>query len=109
MALKDLVTIKPNSATANDPDPDYTGSATVEELLAEVSPVHGQEKFRGKQIQADIEWIVEVRYREDLNATDRVDVVGGPYNGRILNIESLVPVRREAEPMMLELHCKELL
>ena len=108
MALRDRINIQTNSSTDDNPASDYTGTPTATNIAADIACVSGMEKFRGRQIEGGISWIVEVRNRIDLNTTDRVVVVGGPYAGRTLNIESMIAVRREAEPIMLQLHCTEL-
>jgi SPP1 family predicted phage head-tail adaptor len=51
---------------------------------ANVMPAHGREQWRGQQIRPEVDWIVELRYRTDVNAQHRV--VFGSLSFEILSV-----------------------
>ena len=67
----------------------------------------GGETYRGQQMEATITHVVETPWRAGVKADMRLNIVGGIYDGRILNIEVVQPIRKGSQIPFLSLHCKE--
>jgi len=65
------------------PNPEY--SSLVTGLPAEVMETTGGETIRGRQVEANIRAVIEIRYRSDITPDMRVK-----YGSRYLNIVSVV-------------------
>jgi SPP1 family predicted phage head-tail adaptor len=71
--------------------------------------VNGGETLRGKQIEADTNFVVEIRYRSDVTSKMKVTPSTGPHSGKTLNINSVTTVerRKPLRPFILMLNCVE--
>ena len=77
--------------------PTFTTYATV---WAKVEPLRGAEVERGKQIFAECDYKVTIRYRDGVKVTDRV-----VFGSQTFEIGSMV--NWAMRNIMLELYCKE--
>jgi SPP1 family predicted phage head-tail adaptor len=85
--------------TDGEPNPSYTTLAA--NVPAEVIETGGGEYLRGRQIEAGVNAVVTIRYRDDITPRMRVK-----YGARYLNIESAIdPTGYRSE---LQLTCKEI-
>lgn len=73
-----------------------------------VVTVSGDETYRGRQLEAHLTHVVEMRFRSGITPMMRLVVAGGIYNGAVLNIQSVRPVRKPGKMPLLELYCREL-
>lgn len=107
MAFRDIVNLRDDSATGDNPNPDYTGAAFAKGVPADIEAVGGGETIRGRQIEGNIKYVVTMRYRDDVTQTTRVEVAGGIYKDKILNVVKINPRRDRGRPPLLELDCTE--
>lgn len=103
--LRDRITIRPDSRTADNPNPDYTGESLVSDLCADVESISGGETIEGRQVEPTITYVVTIRNRTDVTPRMRVEVDTGDFRGEVLNIGRVRRIRPRGEPPMLELHC----
>ncbi len=80
----------------------------VSSLPCNVVTVGGVETYKGRQLVPHISHVVETPYRVGVKSTQRLILKGGIYDGSILNIESVRPMRQPGTRPILELYCKEL-
>jgi len=104
---RDQVTIQKDSSLDGTLTADYSTSL-VERLPCHVEYVKGQETFRGRQLEAIVDYVIETRYRDDVTTRMRVSVTSGMYRGQTLNIAAAKPVQfARGRPPMMWLLCKE--
>lgn len=104
----DRATIQRNSALAGDPAEDFTGSALATRIPCNVRTISGDETYRGRQLEAHVTHVVDMRYRSGIQPTMRLRIDTGIYKDRVLNITNIRPVRKPGEIPTLELYCREL-
>lgn len=103
---RDTVTIQQDSSAAGDPVPNYSGTALATGIPCMITNVRGQETYRGRQLEALVDFVVEMRHRSDITHTMRLSVTGGLWNGSTLNVEAVQPVQlTRGRPPMLLLMC----
>lgn len=72
-ALRHLVTIQKQVETQNTYGaPEVTWSDVAEKVWCRIEPLRGREYFAAKQVNADIEARVVMRYRNDITAKMRL-------------------------------------
>ena len=72
-ALRHLVTIQKAVETKNAyGEPEVTWTNVVENVWSQIIPLRGREYFAAKQINADIEARIVMRYRTDVTAKMRL-------------------------------------
>lgn len=81
------VSIKQDSSLAGDEAPDYTGDELALSLPADIQCVSGQENYRGRQLEATVDYVVETRYRSDAKPSMQVCPTEGIFSGLTLNVE----------------------
>ena len=74
------------------------------ERLAEVKGISGREQMSGGAETAQATVRVWMRFRAELNASSRLEVLSGPYKGQVLNI--IGPPVANATGTRLEILCK---
>ncbi len=105
--LRDRVTIQRDSSNPDSPEPDYTGAPLVTDWPCEIAAVKGYERWRGRQIEAHIDYVVTGRKLPGVKSSMRGTVTYGDFTGRILNIES-ERIVRGTQGIRHELDCTEL-
>ncbi len=105
--LRDRVTIQRDSSNPDSPEPDYTGAPLVTDWPCEIAAVKGYEKWRGRQIESHIDYVVTGRPRPGVMSSMRMSVTYGDFIGRVLNIES-VRLVRGSQGLRQEHDCAEL-
>ena len=93
--------------TSTDDNPAELFTISVGSMPCTILTMGGNETYRGQQLAALISHIVETPWRTGVTADMRLEVVGGIYDGRILNIENVQPIRKGNSMPTLTLHCRE--
>jgi len=106
--MRDRGTIQQDSRARHDPQPDYTGTPFATNIPGNITTVSGDETFRGRQLDARVSHVIEIRYRSGVSPTMRWLGTGGIYKDRTLHIWYVKPVRKVGKPPMLWLYCEEL-
>ena len=101
--LRHRVTIKSNTANANDPDPDYTNLHVG--IPAGITETSGGETYRGRQLEAHVKAVIETRYLDDVDEDCQVVGTSYPYVGKTWGVTAAKIVRRSSNPVALELEC----
>lgn len=104
-AFNDRVIIQADGSTDDNPAQEFGNSAAS--IPCTIVTVSGDETYRGRQLEAHLTHVVEMRFRTGIIPEMRLVVAGGIYSGDTLNIVSARPVRRSNVPY-LELYCREL-
>jgi len=104
---RDTITIQKDSSADGTLTPDYS-SSLVTGVPCAVTHVKGQETYRGRQLEALVDYVVETRYRSDITTLMRVSVTGGLYSGQTMNIVAVQPMQfSKGRPPMLMLLCRQ--
>ena len=91
--------------TSRDPSGQPVESWTGGNLVpAEVKGISGREQLSGGAETAQATIRVWMRFRSELNASSRLEVLSGPYKGQVLNI--IGPPVANATGTRLEILCK---
>lgn len=106
---RDRCTIRRRVEATNDPQPNYSGDAAIvlRSVPCTVINVSGGETRRGRQIEATIQWLIEMPSQRSnaVRAAMVVEVTAGKYAGTVLEIEKVVELTPRAKPPKLELQC----
>jgi len=100
--------VKLMADTSTDDNPAELFTLLVGSVPCTILTMGGNETYRGQQLAALISHIVETPWRTGVTADMRLEVAGGIYDGRILNIENVQPIRKGNGLPSLVLHCREL-
>jgi len=77
-ARRHNVTIQYNNATAGSDDPSY--ATFVANVPCKITPVSGGEQYRGRQIEATVTHLIEMRFLSGLSPTMRLyQAIGTKY------------------------------
>lgn len=106
--FRDSITIQQDSSAAGNPVPDYSGTALYTGVPCDVSTIGGDERYRGRQLEAHVTHVVRLQSISGITPKMRVLVTGGFCLGSLLNIEAVRPMDYDGRAPKLELHCKEL-
>ena len=103
--LRDLCTIERDDSSDGETTPEWV--TVYRSVPCEVQPISGDETFRGRQLEAHMSHVVEMRRMPGILPTMRLSVSGGIHADKILNV---VHVRELQQPIpgMLQLYCREL-
>ena len=109
-SYRERITIQQDNSNAGDPDPDYTGAAFAKSVPARVISTHGEETFRGRQLDPSVKYVVEMHHKSGVTASMRLQIDTGVYSGNLLNIGwvKTVPYSR-GRPPQTWLYCTELI
>lgn len=108
MTYTDHVTIQQDSSTDDNPAADYTGAAFATDIPCRVLDVKGQETYRGNQLAAHSDYVVEMWQVEGVTPTMRLVVAGGVHDGKTLNIKHVRDMHKDSQPAQTILFCREL-
>jgi len=99
MLGRSQVTIQSDASADGDDAPSYT-SDLVTGLWAEIESVSGSETWRGRQLEAGINYVVRLRYYSGILPTMRVSVTTGVFTGLVLDIKYVqhLPYKRGKTP-----------
>lgn len=104
----DRATIQQKSEAAGNPIEDFSGTPFKSGMPCNITTVTGEETYRGRQLEAHISHVVEMRWFDGVLPTMRLSVTGGIYKDRVLNIRYVKPVRKPGKMPMQWLYCEEL-
>lgn len=94
------VNILKDSSADGDEAPVYTGENFATSVPAEIESVSGQETYRGRQLEAGVNYVVRMRYLAGLLPTMRVVPADGPFNALTFDVRYVqnLPYRRGHTP-----------
>lgn len=92
------VNIKQDTSDDGDQTPVY--SEFMSSLPANVVEVRGMEKFRGRQIEANVTHLIETRWYAGITPAMRVE-----WNGKTIDLTAVID--RQGRSRYLELHGNE--
>ncbi|EHF8232298.1 MULTISPECIES: phage head closure protein [Enterobacter] len=96
-----ILTFTTSRDPSGQPVESWTSGNTVP---AEVKGISGREQLSGGAETAQATIRVWMRFRSELNASSRLEVLSGPYKGQVLNI--IGPPVANATATRLEILCK---
>ena len=96
-----ILTFTTSRDTSGQPVESWSGGNPVP---AEVNGISGREQMSGGAETAQATIRVWMRFRSELNASSRLEVLSGPYKGQVLNI--IGPPVANATGPRLEILCK---
>ena len=96
-----ILTFTTSRDPSGQPVESWTSGNTVP---AEVKGISGREQLSGGAETAQATIRVWMRFRSELNASSRLEVLSGPYKGQVLNI--IGPPVANATGTRLEILCK---
>lgn len=96
-----ILTFTTSRDPSGQPVESWTGGNPVP---AEVKGINGREQMSGGAETAQATIRVWMRFRSDVNASSRLEVLSGPYKGQMLNI--IGPPVANATGTRLEILCK---
>lgn len=101
--LREYIQILNEASNAGDELPRYSsGDKFAADVHAEIVDVGGGEMFRGRQIEAEVDCVVTIRYRSGVQHNMQITTSAS----RTLNIRRIVDP--DGRRRFLELHCSEL-
>lgn len=105
---RDRVTIKKQVIDRTDGQSKSTPTAITggKNVRANVVDLRGSQFKRGDQQEATADYRVELRYRDDCDPTQEVEVVQGKLKGKTLNVVAVVFEPPEGRPRETHLLCK---
>lgn len=86
--FRDMVDIQQDSSTDDNPAEDFSEAALYSSVPCDITAVSGGEKFRGRSIEEDINYIVEMHNLPNVVTRMRLNVTGGIHVGKVLNIHA---------------------
>lgn len=101
---RDLVDIQIDVSTNDSTQEDFSG-VLFADVPCQIEAVGGIEQIRGRQIEAGVEYVVEMHYLEGVEPTMRLLVKGGMYDGKSLNISHVLPKLFKGQAQKMELFC----
>jgi hypothetical protein len=104
----DRCDIQQDSSTPDNPAPDFSGTPFKGNVPVRFIPTSGDETFRGRQLEAGVVGVAEMRYVRGVVPTMRLKLLTGVYKDRLLNITYAVPVQQQNAPPLLMLKLGEL-
>lgn len=83
---RNKITVRQDSSSAGDDAPVYTGTAFASDIPARIDSVSGQETYRGRQLEAAVNYVVETRYMSGATPEMRITVDEGLFAGLTLHV-----------------------
>ena len=106
-ALKDRCDIQQDGSADDNPHADWTGTPLVRNWPCDIQAVGGDESYRGRQLEAKVDYVVECRMVDAVTSQMRLSVTGGIHKGKTLNIDHIRDFN-DRKGRRLELYCTEL-
>lgn len=105
--LKDRCDIQQDSSTDDNPAQVWTGTPLVRNWPCAIQAVGGDESYRGRQLEAKVDYMVECRMVDSITSRMRLSVTGGVHKGKTLNIDHIREFN-DRKGRRLEMYCTEL-
>ena len=80
------IDILQDSSNDGDETPVFTSTAFATDIPAQIESVSGTETFRGRQLEAGVNYVVTIRYLAAIKPTMRVSVTAGTFTGLTFDI-----------------------
>ena len=106
--FRDRVRIEQDSSADGSPIENFSGTPFKTSVSANIVDVNGDETYRGRQIEARMSHVVEMRYFAGVTTKMRLSVIGGVYKDRTFNIDAVKIVRKDGRVPMQWLYCSEI-
>ena len=94
--------------TSNDDTPTPTWTNRVGNWPCQILPVGGDETYRGRQLEAHVDFVVTGRRVTGVTPKMRLYITAGMHKGKYLNIEQVHEKWDQQRNPILELYCTEL-
>lgn len=104
--LRERANIERDVGDDGDQQPTY--ETWFRDVPCSIATVSGDETYRGRQLEANLTHVVELQRLPGIAATMRLNVTGGTFEGRKLNIVYVRDMTGEGTPMRMQLYCREL-
>lgn len=104
--FRDMGDIHPDTRDDNDPQPVYT-TTLYSDVPCEITAVGGGETYRGRQLEANVDYVIRCHTLENVAPDMQFEVTGGPYRGKTLGISRVLPGVFRGRAMMMDLYCSE--
>lgn len=102
---RDLVDVQRNVAPVGTPTPDYSESV-YSKVPCEIESIGGNESYRGRQLEAHVDYVVKMHNLDGIQPDMRLKVTGGTFKGSELNIGNVRPANYRGKSLELELFCR---
>jgi len=107
VVFSDQITIQQDSSTGDNPAEDFSGDALVAAMPCRVVDVRGFETYRGRQLVAQTEYLVELWQYPGIRPNMRLSVTAGLHAGKLLNISHVQDFQSDGSQPMTTLSCSE--
>jgi hypothetical protein len=107
VSKRDRVTIYADAASGGSSNPNYS-QLLAEAIPAEILQVTGGERIRGKQVEANTQFVVSIDNLPDitLNARCKILVTSGVYQNSELYSHRVHFETDRSRPRAIQLHCR---
>ena len=107
IAKRDRITIHADAAVGGSSNPIYT-SLLATAVPAEVLQVSGGEMIRGKQVEANTQYVISIDYFPSItvDAECQITVLTGVYTNMVVYVHRVHFETERARPVNLQLHCR---
>jgi len=106
--LRDRANIQQDTSNDDTPTPTWTGTPLVANWPCDILPIGGDESYRGRQLEAKVDYVATGRFVDGVTAEMRLYVTAGQQKAKTLNIEQAHEKRDNRNRPILELYCTEL-
>jgi hypothetical protein len=107
-AYRDTATIQQDSSLGGTATPDYSGAALLTGWPCKVTTVSGDSSYRGRMLEAQVNYVVEGQYYAGITPTMRLSMTGGIHSGKVFNIATIRTIEGNGKARKLELYCEGL-
>ena len=83
---RNRISILQDSSEEGDEAPLFTGTALATDLPCDIDSVSGQESYRGRQLEAGVNYVIRLRYKSGITPKMRVTVTAGIFDGLAMDI-----------------------
>lgn len=105
--LRELADIEDDAAPAGASDPSYS-KIKYQGVPCRVEIVSGDETYRGRQLESHLSHVVEMQRLPGIKPDMRLNMTGGNYAGRKLNIVYVRDLTGDGPLQRQQLYCREL-
>ena len=104
---RDLADIKTDASSEGASEAVYSGTLMAN-VPCKIEATSGNETYRGRQLEAHVDYVVEMHNIPGLKPDMRLNIVGGQYAGSVLNVTHVLPSVFRGRALTLDVYCKEL-
>jgi len=107
VVFSDQITIQQDSSSDGAEVADFTGTAFASAIPCRVVDVRGYESYKGRQLTAQTEYLVDLWHYPGILPDMRVSVTAGLHAGKTLNITHVQDSHKDGTPPITVLVCSE--